>query len=311
MILPISLQFSEDFEQARNVLTAAMGVLWTSTFSRNPSALFDAGLGVRSTIVLGAANRADRAEIFTTRLLRWVEEARPLLFHLIEYAALPPLLKSGGWTRTGSHRIAKLWDDLVNTNEVLGKPPERGRRSDDSRRIKFKTTALYYISAFLLNPPSFDVDGTPIAQTDVGSMAPINGDSIEITWGIALGKIALLWWASIGDDFHITSTGLASTPISARQLTKHAAEMIEHLSSEVQATLSENVIYTKYAGKWMGNYDVKAVRHLTDEIDRLLLQELGLEEYWEDIQLEYDRFLKMTGERPGTTRSLPDFKGAL
>ena len=71
--------------------------------------------------------------------------------------------------------------------------------------------------------------------------------------------------------------------------------------------MNENVIFTRYAGKWMGNYDIKCVRHLTDIADRLVLDSIGLGDYWDDLQLEYVRFLKMTGERPGTIRSLPDF----
>ena len=71
--------------------------------------------------------------------------------------------------------------------------------------------------------------------------------------------------------------------------------------------MKENIIYTKYAGKWMGNYDTKCVRYLTDSADRKFLDAFGLGDYWEDIELAYDHFMKMTGERPGTIREVPDF----
>ena len=124
---------------------------------------------------------------------------------------------------------------------------------------------------------------------------------------LALGKIALLWWAVTGDDFDVTASGLGSTPIGIDSIEKDARTHLEALHWQVQDLMSENLIYTRYAGKWMGNYDIKCVRHLTDEADRLVLQSLGLGGYWEDLELEYVRFLKMTGERPGTTRSLPKF----
>ena len=69
--------------------------------------------------------------------------------------------------------------------------------------------------------------------------------------------------------------------------------------------MAKNIIYTKYAGKIMGNYDIKCVRHILDETDVELLRAVDLEKYWEDIELAYAHFMKATGERPGTVRENP------
>ena len=90
-------------------------------------------------------------------------------------------------------------------------------------------------------------------------------------------------------------------------LSEGTRQNIAGISKAIEEALEENVLYTRYAGKWMGNYDVKAVRHLTDGIDQVVLEELGLGQYWPDLELEYVRFMKMTGERPGTRREKPDF----
>lgn len=74
-----------------------------------------------------------------------------------------------------------------------------------------------------------------------------------------------------------------------------------HITSE----MSKNIIYTRYAGKMMGNYDIKRVRHLLDELDKDILISLNLQSHIEDVELAYDVFMKATGERPGTTRSNP------
>jgi len=44
MILPISFQFSQDFSSCRNKCNEQLSTTWVSTFSRNPAALFSAGL---------------------------------------------------------------------------------------------------------------------------------------------------------------------------------------------------------------------------------------------------------------------------
>jgi hypothetical protein len=62
---------------------------------------------------------------------------------------------------------------------------------------------------------------------------------------------------------------------------------------------------TRYAGKEMGNYDMLRCRHITDESDQLILDALGLADYWPAVLLADDRLLKVTGERPGTEREWP------
>ena len=70
MILPISAQFADGFSTLRAVLEESYGSLWVSAFSRNPAALFSAGLGVRSTIVVGSY--AGDAGVNVTKTHRWV-----------------------------------------------------------------------------------------------------------------------------------------------------------------------------------------------------------------------------------------------
>jgi hypothetical protein len=79
-------------------------------------------------------------------------------------------------------------------------------------------------------------------------------------------------------------------------------ERLDRLAQQLIDEMKQHVIYTKYAGKLMGNYDVKDLRHLTDQVDQLVLASHGWQQYWGDVELAYQRFMKMTGERPGTTR---------
>ena len=306
LILPVSFQFSNDFQQARKVIRAHTQAVWISTFSRNPAALFNAGLGVRSTILIAHASRDGKPYFFTTRLNRWVEEFRALLFQSIEYATLPPSLGTSSWARIGNSRIGGLFEALSAQGKTLRSGTTISKHTKPSP-LRFKTTALYFISVFVSDPPSFDESGTPIEQTKVGALYFPTSEVQRISCVLALGKIALMWWAATGDDFDVTASGLGSTPVGYESLTIGVRAQLGDLSWEIQDLMKQNVIYTHYAGKWMGNYDIKCVRHLTDIADRLVLDSLGLGHYWDDLELEYVRFLKMTGERPGTTRSMPNF----
>ena len=304
MILPISFQFSRDFDEARNILRTNMETLWASTFSRNPAALFDAGLGVRSTICLGSsAKSGGPCRVLTTRLHRWVEDFRPYLFEQVEYTELSGYLLVSGWSRIGSRRVEALFSKLVSHGDRLG----GDTRGIGDAKITFKGIALYYISSFVKHPPCFNEDGTMAEQTAIKHLGFSARDVQQVALVLSLGKIALLWWAANGDDFNVTVSGLASIPVGFTSLTDEVKSEMIDISKEIQRLLQNSIIYTRYAGKWMGNYDVKLVRHLTDKADRLVLESLGLGAYWDDLELEYVRFLKMTGERPGTTRDVPTF----
>jgi hypothetical protein len=171
--------------------------------------------------------------------------------------------------------------------------------------LRYKNIALYYISAFVADPPCFDASGQPIEHTGIGMLRFQDNVTRDLALSAALGKVALLWWAATGDDFHVTNTTLGSTPLDTNLLSESTRTQLLQIVEEIQKRLAENVIYTKYAGKWIGNYDMKTVRELTDMADLLVLEDLGLVQYWDSIELAYARFMKMTGERPGTVRESP------
>jgi len=302
MILPISFQFGGDFAPARRVCREKLSQIWVSAFSRNPAALFSAGLGVRNTICLGQAGENSAHLIQSSRLLRWVEEYRPALFQTIEYTSLPVVLERYGWPRLDSAGIGKLFESLALRGWRLDSDCGRGNHS-----LRFKTTALYYISAFVDDPPSYDKSGSDIDHTKVGALRFTAADTRDSALVVALSKLALLWWASTGDDFDVTGAGLGSTPIRVSALPQTLQLSFRTLAKKLRSEMAKNVIYTKYAGKWMGNYDVKEVRLLTDTADMSLLKALALEHHWDDVELAYSHFMKATGERPGTVREKPGF----
>ncbi|MGH9904267.1 MAG: Eco57I restriction-modification methylase domain-containing protein, partial [Pyrinomonadaceae bacterium] len=84
MIVPLSLAFSGDFADLRALLYPSYVTNWFSSFARIPAALFAADVRVRNVIHLGARKHG-RPRNYTTRLHRWLEEARPHLFESISY----------------------------------------------------------------------------------------------------------------------------------------------------------------------------------------------------------------------------------
>jgi hypothetical protein len=296
MIIPISFQFSEDFKAARGVISRLMPARWVSTYSRNPASLFDAAVGVRSTILI---TRKSTEQLNVTGLRRWQPDYRPFLFECTSYVRLQFKCLGEPWPRIASERLGALFERL-NTG---GMRLLHSKRSSEFI-VGFKGISLYYISSYLNEPPSWTLGGDRIPQTAVKALTFDDEESRLLGFLITAGRIAGWWWSVLGDDFNVTSGLLYSLPFDPNKIKVNRKALLK-LAIKLDREQSKNPLVTKYNGKWMGNYDMSRCRNVTDETDQLLLAEFGLSEYWPDLLFADQTLAKVTGERPGTLRKWP------
>lgn len=300
MILPISCQFSNDFAVLRTLLEDRYPALWVSTFSRNPSALFSAGLGVRSTIVIGS-RKSDSVTRSFTKAHRWVEEFRPALFETLAYFDLEGTKSGPMWLRPTSQEFVELVEKSMRGGGTFASAV----RSRTPHSLGFKQTSLYYLSVFNEDPPAFELDCRPTAQTKIGRVSLGSSQDRAIGLAVLLSKFAFVWWYATGDDFDVTQDGLKSTPVDIASMSTESRKALEVLGVEIDQRLPEHPIFTKYAGKWMGNYVISEMRDLTDQVDLILAREKGYEELLPALEHAYYCVFKPTGDRPGTLRESP------
>ena len=286
MIIPISLQFSQQFKIVRETITKYLPQRWVSSFRDRPDQLFR-GAGQRIiTILVGSTKGSHR--LFTTSFLRWVKDYRPLVFNHLRYTLVPKMLEEKfGWLKIGSKSEANLLEILSLYNSIQ-------HLKDGKYVLLYKTVASSFLSTFIKKPPVRNLQGTLINSNKNGHLT--FGDSIsrDIAFILSLSKIALLWWVATGDGFHLTKTTLLSIPIPNNLYT---SKDINTLAIQLQEELSKTLKYAKNAGKLMGNYDPREIRYLTDKIDKAILREVGLEELWPDLQLFYANITKKGSEK--------------
>jgi Eco57I restriction-modification methylase len=188
MILPIAFQFSDDYDIARKVVAERLPLRAVSTYSRNPSALFSAGLGVRSTIVIARSGEASRC--LTTDTRRWVEDFRPYLFATNRYSEITSQGSTDPWPRLGHPTLVDLYDGLVSNNDRLG-----ASVSKVGHPLGFKQTALYYVSVFIDEPPAWSTKGKRVEQTQVGELHFSSLEERDVAFVLLAGRIAVWWWA--------------------------------------------------------------------------------------------------------------------
>ena len=297
MILPISLQSSGRQEACRKVI-ARQPAMWLSTYSRNPSALFTAGLGVRNTILATGPNSEP---VHTTETRRWIAEGREALFQTTHCtSSLPAMDRDHPWLpRTGDQEVADLLFKLKSEGGTLGESTVR----DGAHRIGFKAFALYYLAIYLETPPVYEANGDVVKPPRDSALFFGSEEDRLLAFGLLSGKLALLWWMSTGDDFDVMAADLKSLPIALNQLEANRDALLEEseaLAAELHS--EDNLLFTPYKRRMTGAWDIRRVRGKTDRIDQLVLSTLGLSDYFPAVQRAIARFSKSTGERPGVER---------
>lgn len=300
MIVMHSLQFSRDFKSLRRHLRNRFDVLHASTFSRRPSTLFT-GAGVRSTIVLGGPG--DPSAVFTTDTRRWLPAYRPHLMASLRYSDASALTPNADddWPRTGDTDVRDL---LVALRSVPGSLGEVVARRG-SHTLGYRKTALYYLSVYVDEPPAYDADLRPIKQPEVGELRFASEEDRDIASVLLTGRAELLWWSSVGDDFHVTAGALTSFPISPARLDAGTRKELQRIAARLRAAAPTVPLYTLYAKKWLGNYDFRRLHHVTEQADEVLLDALGLSDHRATLRRVDARLFKSSGDAGNSIRMWP------
>jgi hypothetical protein len=303
MIVMLSLSFSDDFKALRRYLRKEYSTILASNFSRRPSTLFT-GAGVRSTIVICSRDSAVGGEsrVLTTDTRRWIEGYRPHLMACLRYTDITSICQDPGdqWLRTGDREVAELLSALFAlggsvANSTARRGPELG----------FKQTALYYLSVYVDEPPAYDADHRPIPQPKVGRIAFKSERHMLIASALLAGRLAYAWWGLKGDDFDVTSGVLKSLPIDLDRLPDAVQDQLLSLAQNLREALPGTLVYTLYAKKWLGNYDMKMARAVTDEFDRVLLETFGLQHFLPVVRRVDARLFRSSGDAGNSIRTWP------
>lgn len=289
MIVPLSLSFSGDFDDLRQMLYRRYQGNWFSHFARIPAALFAADVRVRNTIHLGRVGGVAHKPL-TSRLHRWFEVARPHLFASLSYASFTPTSWNG--------RIPKLnTQGLIDAFEKRLGPSAPTVESSLSRRatahvLNFKKTAYNWLSFTHEEAPCFAANGKRVPQTKYGAIYFQSSEERELAFLLLNGKIEFSFWVAIGDDFDVTKWMFGDLPVALAQLPAVDRKQLLAIVPELKAAVEEAVQYKLNAGKRVGNYNLAKCRHVTDKSDELLARAFGFDHVWDDIELLYTQTVK-------------------
>lgn len=288
MIVPLSLGFSGDFDSCRKLLFTGYSHNWFSSFGRIPSALFSFDVRVRNTIQIALKSKRT-AQVYTSRLHRWFEAARPALFQTLEYAPFQPAL----W----KHRIPKLnTAALANAFERALGP---GTHTLDfitsphatKHVLHFKKSAYNWLNFCRAMPPCYE-GNRRVEHTKFGEIYFSDVATCELSLLLSNGKLMLIYWFAIADDFDVTRWNVADFPTDFSALSEKQRTTLLARVPELERAMEAAVQFKLNAGRRVGNYNLAKCRSVTDQSDLILAEALGFADVWEDIELYYAQTMK-------------------
>ena len=282
MIVPLSIAFSRHFDPCRKLLFRGYSQNWFSSFGRIPSALFSFDVRVRNVIHLAHKGAENQLQL-TTRLHRWFDAARSHLFDQIQYTTFRPELWDGRIPKINSTMVSETFAKLLgSTSARLGMHMGRG---STRHVLHFKKTAYNWLNFCREQPPCYDERGSAIRHTEFGQVYFEDEETLQLAMLLANGKLMLLFWLMVADDFHVTRWNFTGFPIDFGGLPARHRSRLLKLTAELENAMQQNVQFKLNAGKSVGNYNLARCRLVTDRSDAIFLDALGIVDVWDDVQL--------------------------
>ena len=284
MIVPLSLGFSAQFAQCRQMLLTGYSRNWFASFGRIPSALFSFDVRVRNTIQL-ALKSSETPAAYTSRLHRWFDAARPTLFEGLLYAEFQPQLWKGRVPKIGSSVLLDGMERLLGDTSRTADAATS--KSATEHVLHFKQTAYNWLNFCRVLPPCFDARGGRTPHTEFGGLHYDTASCAKLAMALANGKLMFCFWAAVGDDFHVARWNFSEFPIDLDALPNDTREALLRQASRLESAMADAVQFKRNAGKRVGNYNLARCRSVTDVSDRLFLDALDAGHLWEEIELYY------------------------
>ena len=280
-IVMASVAFGDQFAALRKLIGDRQCAEWWSTYGKIPCPLFQ-GVRVRNTVLILAPGSG----AFTTQHHIHTRKQREWLFATIEFSRMR---RTGTkWPVRGG--FATTFLEKMQGQAALPASPPGGDT------VYMRPTASYWFPALLGSVPVLNENGS-VAKAVDGRLKQISLREFERQEAVIAmlgGKLTYLWWAAIGDDFDI-NTREADVPRGAAYLASRTPGWAGAVEKVLVA--ARQVAYVSLNKQWYFNIRWNNIRHVTDEMDRLVVSALGgTDQDWRALNILYRQVMRSSGD---------------
>lgn len=284
LVVPLSLgaNRSADHRRCRTAMARAGGTWTLLFFDRQPHALFGEDAKTRATIAIRRPGPTP-AEIRTSGLLKWTSRQRLSIFNEARAVSIGRANIGRLIPKLGSTFEVDLYTALEPFRLRAGMRPEPTKAAAEeivgsalSADVFVAGTAYNFLNVFRNYPDRLSWRGT-LSASGIHRLRCATMDEADVVTAILASRAAFWLWHAECDGFHVPSWFLAELPLLNMRLPAPTAGKLARLGRQIWAALQEDILCSVNRERLTFAFRPTAAGELRDQVDRLLLAELGLE----------------------------------
>lgn len=285
-IVMSNLAFGKKFASLREVISDKGFSEWWATFGKRPDSLFK-GIQVRNTILIltkGTSKSSTHHKLFTAK-------SRQSLFTTIEYTSI---------SRNSDE--FPLRGGLANEIVELISKSNRSNCPMSESSIFSSRSATYWYSVLPDQVPILDANGVPVlVRNELNQeIRLLSCEPHDLALALLGGKLGYLWWASVGDDFN-SGRSYGEKVLGLLNGIENDSELID--LAKVAVSKSKDLYFASANAKAMYiNIRWSEARIETDAFDYRVLELLGVQDLWRDLNIWYRQAMKSSGSNSNSIK---------
>ena len=286
LIVPISSFATARMGNLQRLCDKKCEFLWISSYGIRPTKLFEGAEQRLSILLSRISHQVKKANVFTTKYIRWNSEERGPLLSLLGYQNVTDVVKTLGY--------AKISTDVERL--MLSKLPKRrlGQHFDEKsqRQIYWHRIPGYFIKALDFIPYFHsDRDGEKKSE-DYKIFGVREGLPPEIIVSLLNSSFFYWLWFSLSEGYHCGKHEVLDFPFDSTKMTKDtsnrlattAISLMIHLKAHAQRRVrNQKTTVVEY-----DEFSPSSAKPIIDQIDRALAQHYGFTDEETDFIINYD-----------------------
>ena len=281
LVVPMSIGYAntKPLRRLREAAIQSRGCWTFEFFDRTPDALFGDDVKQRTAIVTWHATRERR--LVTSPVMRWTSSNRQGLFNRIPRVDLGDYSFHDGVPKVGSAAQAAVYRALRPSSGSLGPHPIEWRRVSaievDGGKCSLCVAGTAYNWLNVYRTSSAITAGvetpttSPLCELTLGTP-----EEADAAYAVLSSRLLYWLWRVEGDAFHVPSGWLRDVPIMGVLHDPPALAQLAEIGRSLWNAVVEHPVVSLNGGKTTLSYCPHARPDLLDDVDRILLEAIGL-----------------------------------
>ncbi|RUT39398.1 hypothetical protein EJP82_26220 [Paenibacillus anaericanus] len=284
MIIPLSISYhtGQIYKNIREMFINDSAEWVFTHFDRSPDSLFGDDIKTRNTIVFRQTIDIVNKKMYTSSLLRWNSRDRDKLFNNINIINIGDFNIANFIPKISSELELKILKTLLKQGnslyDMVKLVPKKSITAlgNSNNNVYFYSTAYNWLPTFLKLPESYDKDGKRIVPDSLWAVNCSSMRESRFVFACLASTISYWLWAVQGDGFHFSSQLLKKLPFNKSLFSETSYNRLISLADDLWIELIKYPINKVNSGKSIGNYNFLSCRAIIDQIDNIIIQEVGL-----------------------------------